>query len=347
MAESEEPEQRAPSLIILKRMLARGKSIARERGHSVVGTDDLLLALLIDVDTPVGQLMEQHGADYDSVKLQLAASQPRYGPQPQSRRPHSIRVGNRKLGFTVALGLLKSMRGIASREAADDHEGALAHGQQLDALAERSGISTLRAFAHVQVGSSNLALGRLNPAHNAFAAAAALHSAPTVTWSVFAPKIDPIEVVDDALYGLCEVADQRNDADKSAEIAALEHLREFRTQYGSDETAAWTAERLARIHAVNEDFATAARWGEIAVEEYRRAGAAEGAANAARSVAESYRRSGNPERGLAAAEQAIEGAVVACNKAPEVSARFERARANRALGKPTEAWQEFSSAPAR
>lgn len=343
VADSDEPEQHAPSLTILKRILARGKSIARERGHTVMGTDDLLLALLIDSETSVGQLMERHGADYDSVKRQLDASLPRYERRRpyQPRRTERIRVGKRKVGFTEAIGLITTMRDISRREDAEDHAGALECGQQLVALAKRSGISTLQAFARVQVGGSYLMLGRLNEAHNAFAAAAALRSAQTVTWSAFAPKLDPIEVVDDALYGLWQVADERDNTDKSAEIGALEDLREFRSRYGSDETTAWTAAQLARIHGRNGDFAAAARWGEIAGEEYGRAGNTAGAANAARILAQSCNKLGEPARALPAAVDAIKGAVLAGDKELEASARFERARANKALGNTAAAWDEF------
>jgi tetratricopeptide (TPR) repeat protein len=188
-----------------------------------------------------------------------------------------------------------------------------------------------------------LTLGRLNEAHNAFAAAAAaaLRSAPTVTWSAFAPKLDPIEVVDDALYGLWQVADKRDNTDESAEIGALEDLREFRSRYGSDETTAWTAAQLARIHGRNDDYAAAARWGEIAGEEYGRAGNTAGAANAALIVAESCNKLGEPARALPAAVDAIKGAVLAGDKELEAFARFERARANRALGNTAAAWDEY------
>lgn len=342
VAESAAPEELAPSFVFLKRMIARGKSIARERGHRVVGADDLLLALLIDSETPVGQLMERHGANYDSVKLQIDAGQPRFDPPPdQPRSLQQVKVGKQKLRFTIALRLMNTMRDIGSSEDAGDHEGALGHGQRLVELAQKSGISTMRAFAQVQVGTSYLALGRLNEAHNTFAAAATLRFAPTVTWSALAEKIDPIEIVDDALYGVWEVAEKRNDTEKSAEISALEHLREFRTQYGSDETAAWTAERLAHIHSKIDDFAAAARWGEIASEEYGRAGNAEDAARVSRDVAESHRQSGNPDRALIAAERAVEGAVAAGDKHLEVSARFERARTNRTLGSTPAALDEL------
>ncbi|WP_432793591.1 Clp protease N-terminal domain-containing protein [Rhodococcus ruber] len=343
VADSDEPEQRTPSLTILKRMLARGKSIARERGHTVMGTDDLLLALLIDSETSVGQLMERHGADYDSVKRQLDASRPRYERRRpyQLRRTERIRVGKRKLGFTQAIGLITIMRDISRREDAEDHAGALECGQQLVALAERADISTLRAFALVQVGGSYFTLGRLNEAHNAFAAAAGLRSAPTVTWSAFSPKLDPIEVVDAALYGLWQVADKEDNTDESAEIGALEHLREFRSRYGSDETMAWTAAQLARAHGRSDDFAAAARWGEIAGEEYERADNAAGVANAAGIVAQSCNRLGEPARALRSSEDAINGAVLAGDTELEAFARFERARANSVLGNTAAAWEEL------
>ncbi|MFD6106646.1 Clp protease N-terminal domain-containing protein, partial [Nocardia salmonicida] len=339
-----EPEPRAPSTIILKRMLTRGKSIARERGHEVTGTDDLLLALLIDAETPVGQLMEQHGADYDSVKRQLDASPARYEPRAgQPRWPDRvrIRVGKRKLGVTDAIRLTNTLRDIARKEDAGDHEGALEYGQRLLTLAERAHISTLRAFAQGQIGDSYLALGRLDEAHNAFAAAAALRSAPTVTVGAFMPKMDPVEVVDDALYGLWEVADKRN-KDATAEIAALEYLREFRSRYGSDnETKAWTAAQLARVHGRNKDLAAAAQWGETAREEYGRAGNTKFAADAAGVVARARNDAGEPEPALSAAEQAVEGAVRVGNKELEVFARFQRARANRALKNNAVAWDEL------
>ncbi|MBF6180206.1 Clp protease N-terminal domain-containing protein [Nocardia otitidiscaviarum] len=283
-----QPERHAPSAIILKRMLARGKSIARERGREVIGTDDLLLAVLIDSETPVGQLMERFGADYDSVKRQLDVSRPRLEAWASKRRwpeRERIRVGKRKLSFTIAIGLTSTMRDIGRKEDTRDHEGALECGQRLVALAERSGISTLRAFAQVQIGDSYLALGRIDEAHNAFATAAALRSAPTITWAAFAPSIDPIEVVDDALYGLWKVADERSSEDDAAKIAALECLYEFRSRYGTDETAAWTAAQLARVHSRNKDLASAARWRETAREKYGPAGNTENAA-AAQIVAE-------------------------------------------------------------
>ncbi|MFF0492534.1 Clp protease N-terminal domain-containing protein [Nocardia sp. NPDC004068] len=339
-----EPAQRAPSTIILKRMLARGNSIARERGHDQVGVDDLLLALLIDDDTPVGRLMERHGADYDSVKRQLEVNRPWSAPRaaaPGGARRDRIRVGKRKLPFTIALELVRTMRDIGRKEALGDHEGALGLGQRLITSAERSGISTLRAFAHVQVADSCSALGRFDEAHRAFAAAARLRSAPALTVGPFVPEIDPIEVVDEALYGLWEVADKRNDEDKTAEIAALEALREFRIEYGSDETAAWTAAQLARTHGRGADHAGAARWGEIAREEYLRAGNIEDAADAAEIVAKAHNESGESEHALRAAEQAIEGAVLSNNKRLEVFARFERARANTALRNITAARDEF------
>ncbi|MFE7719306.1 Clp protease N-terminal domain-containing protein [Nocardia rhizosphaerihabitans] len=340
-----EPEPRAPSTIILKRMLARGKSIARERGHDVIGTDDLLLALLIDDETQVGQLMERHGAGYEPVKRQLDSSPPRYEPragQPRWPDRARIRVGTRKLGVTNAIGLMNTMRDIGRREDAGDHGGALAHGQRLVALADQARISTLRALAQVQIGDSYLALGRLDDAHNAFAAAAALRSAPTVTVAPFVPKLDPVDVVDSALYGLWEVADKRNDKDETAGITAVEHLREFRSRYGSDDEAtAWTAAQLARVHGRNEDCAAAAQWAETAREEYGRAGNTESAADAAAVLALARNDSGEPEHALSAAEQAVEGAIHVGNKELEMSARFQRARANRALGNNAIAWDEL------
>ncbi|WP_016696317.1 Clp protease N-terminal domain-containing protein [Rhodococcus rhodochrous] len=341
-ASSGEQEHLARSLTILKRMLARGKSIARERGRNVMETDDLLLALLIDSETPVGQLMERHGADYDSVKRQLDIGLPWHERRPDQRRqPERIRLGKRRLRFAVALGLLNTMREINRREDLDDHVGALQCGQQLVLLAERSGVSTVRAFAQVQIGGSHIMLDELTAAHNAFTAAAALRHAPVVTWSAFSSELDPIEVVDNALYGLWQVAEKREGTDNTAEIDALEHLREFRLRYGSDESTAWTADQLARIHGRNDDFAAAAQWGGVAVEEYGRAGNTADAAYAATIVADSHNRLGEPARALPAAVDAIKGAVLAGDNELEVLARFERIKANKALGNITAAWDEL------
>lgn len=335
-------EQHTPSTVVLKRMLARGRSIARERGNVVVGTDDLLLALLIDDESPVGQLMERYGADYDSVKLQLEVTRPRQVARVEDpRRPERITVGNQKLGLSLALGLMRTARAIDRSEDADDHARSLECAHQLMALADRSGISTMRALANVHLGDSYLALGRLNEASNAFGSAAALRGAPSVTWSALAPRLEPVDIVDEALHGMWQVADKRNSADKSAEIDALERLREFRDRHGSDETKAWVAAQLARVHGRIDDFAGAARWGEIAAEEYQRAGDTAGAANAAGIVAESFNKAGEPARALAAAESAIEGAILVGDSELEASLRFERARANKALGNSEAAWDEF------
>lgn len=75
--ESDDREKQAPSLLFVKRMLTRGKSIARERGHHQVGVDDLLLAVLLDPESPVGKLLARHGVDYESLKLQLDAQERR------------------------------------------------------------------------------------------------------------------------------------------------------------------------------------------------------------------------------------------------------------------------------
>ena len=337
-------QQRAPSTVILKRMLARGRSIARERGNAVVGTDDLLLAVLIDDGTAVGQLMARHGAAYDSVKSQLDASRSRQAPQTENAlRPRRIAVGKQKLRFSLALGLMRAMRDIGRSEEAEDHAASLECGNELMALADRSGISTLRALAHVQLGDSYLALGRLNEASNAFGSAAALCGAPTITWSALAPRLDPVEIVDEALHGLWRVADKRNSADKSAEIVALEQLREFRVRHGSSESKAWVADQLARVHGLNDDFAAAARWGAIAAEEYERSGKTAEAANAAGIVAESFNKAGEPARALPAAQRAVEGAAQAGDRDLEAVVRFQLARAYKALGDTASAWAEFSA----
>ena len=61
-------------------------------------------------------------------------------------------------------------------------------------------ISTLRATAMVLLGDACLPLDRFNEAHGAYASAATLRSAPIIKKSAVLPEMNPVDVVDEALY---------------------------------------------------------------------------------------------------------------------------------------------------
>ena len=64
-------------------------------------------------------------------------------------------------------------------------------------------VETLRATAMVLLGDACLPLDRFNEAHGAYASAATLRSAPIIKKSAVLPEMNPVDVVDEALYGLC------------------------------------------------------------------------------------------------------------------------------------------------
>ena len=333
-----EPERADPSTpptTVLKRMLARGKSIARERGHDIVDTDDLLLALLIDPETPPGELMAKHDADYDAVRRHIDLGAAR----PPDLEEEPIQVGEQRLRLKAAAQLKQAIQASSQKAEAEDHEGALEWARRIVVLADESGISTLRATAMVLLGDACLPLDRFNEAHGAYASAATLRSAPIIKKSAVLPEMNPVDVVDEALYGLCRVADKRND--KPAEVAALEQLRAFRLEHGSAETIAWTANQLARATSVTEDYAAAARWAETAREELIAARLDEEAADVCELLARICNQSGESDRALAAADEAVDRAVRHGYTKIEAAARFERARANSGLGSKHAALDEF------
>lgn len=329
-AETEPRTPSAPSTLILKNILARSRAVAREHGRDVVETGDLMLALLFDEETPVGQLMARHGADYDSLRRQLVRNKPVSGP---------VRGGKIKPRLAIATTLTQAASAAAKTEEDGDDEAALAAAQHLLTVAEKSEISTLTAMARCLLADAYRALDRLDDAERSYECAASLRSAPLVDLGPLAPKIDPLKVVDDALFGLSEVARLRNDS--STEVAALERLREFRLDYTPGESVPTAALELARAHGRAKDIASAARWGDIAQAEFEQAGQLAGAYDAATLVAYASNDAGDPERALRAAEDAIRHAAAVKKLRPAVEARYQRARANKALNNVAAAWGEL------
>lgn len=191
-------------------------------------------------------------------------------PEPFQDRDDRIRRGTAKLDRLTALGFQRLMQRIGAAEEAHNYEAACAHARDLLDLAESIDISTLIAMARGQLGDMEMARGDLDRAESLLRAAASLRDAPRVTLSKMMPRLDPVEVVDDALTSLAELSGRAKDGDRRN--AVLRELLEFRTSYGTLEDAAGTAEELACSYAAAGDVKTAIPLFDRARADYMRAG---------------------------------------------------------------------------
>lgn len=176
-------------------------------------------------------------------------------PERFHARPNRIRVGSAKLSRRSAARfrrLIQQIETSSQSQAHESHFGAL--GEVLE-IAEAEGISTLVAMAQVQLAQAELQRGNVMEATSLLREAVALREAPRVEISPVLPRLDPTDVIDEALETFVQMADQAKDVERR--IAALKELLAFRVEYRDIEDAAWTAGQLGRSYGQTRNFESA------------------------------------------------------------------------------------------
>lgn len=229
----------------------------------------LLEACSVNHDDPMAKRSlgaldaSEHGGDIGDI---LRA---RYAERFHSQ-PDRIRSGTNKLSGLVA-GRLQSL--VYKAETAEEGRNYGAAHEYLESvleLAESQGVSTLIAFAKTLLGHFELQHGNFGRASHLFGEAATLRNAPRVRVSAILPRLEPVDIVDEALQGLVKVADEQNDID--GRNAALLKLLTFRSAHGAVDDAARAAEDLGRSYADAGDLEAARRFLDQAEAEYTRVG---------------------------------------------------------------------------
>lgn len=206
----------ATTALALNRVLARAHSISRRRGMTKPTTSDLLLALMVDEDTPVSRLLAEHDLEYLTVARQVYRDQPIRG---------AVVGGQSSMSTVIARRWIRQTSQIGSGDGSYD----LVAAQRLVDIAKDSGLSTARAYADVVLGDALLKFNRTSDAGSAYASAKTLRRGPIVKVAPLQPSLDPLAIVDDALVGLHEVATRVHD--EAAQRVAMENLQRFRAEY--------------------------------------------------------------------------------------------------------------------
>lgn len=252
----------------------------------------------------------------------------------QPRHNH-VRIGRMRLPLRK---VAKFMTAAAQWDAAEDSRVLQDVVDAAEAMSRADGgIETLQAYIQGRLGHAYLEAGRTaEEATEYLDPAASLIGAPRVTISDAFPVIDPADVVDTALCDLCTIA--ARSGNHEAELAALLRLRQFRAENVSVAKSAKTARDIAVACVNGHRYDEAFRWAEIAAHEYHSVGQPVQAAESDLVATHIHTRNGSADVALAMATRAFDVAETAHNTRLQVSATFEIAWAEIALGRPQDAW---------
>lgn len=263
------------------------------------GDDDVFLRALEAVDQ-----VADGGDDMDILHARVVP--------PATQADARIRVGSTSLGRLKAFQLQRMIEAIGTAEEQEDQEAAREQSGRLLHFTEGLGVSTLVAFAQVQLGESEFELGNLDAAASLFREAASLRDAPRVQISTMLPRLEPVDTVDEALHWLVRVADA--DRDIAGRNIALQDLLDFRSKHRSSESAAWAAEQLGRSWGESNDLEQASRYLAKARVLYTRAGRLENIADVAQVQARAARLQGRYEEANEHVIEAMRNAQTADNQ---------------------------------